>query len=450
MSKTLKTNLKGDESMTTCVNQEKKGYAGKAVSATLAGVLAVGMVPAAAFAEAVPQGEDASLELLADDSVTATADFNLGTVKTAHDNVNNDEISDLTSISYGVNTAGKAANYPVIDKVTGGSGVEYTLSTSSTSGTSIQAYTAYFKQVTAATSGAVKIYVGGEEVYVNSSSETDAADINAGTYYALALQGQSQETLTADNSYAGVKFTVAKDSLDGATIYEVNSKDAEDTSDTTYTYTGSALSLGVVLNGEIVDSNKYELQFVQDGAFVVDQSSTKVNPTNAGTYTAYIVGKANTNYDGSVVEIKNFVVNKLDLSTATIEASDVKISDSKAAPSYTINSLEAPSEVKATLTNSPGKSMIDEGDAGVYEYTLAPTEESKNVTGSANISYSAYKADAAFFFDGGATSVSDLSTGDSATTIDLSEATPSWSLDKIVVKKEIQATNLSLLMVTIL
>ena len=37
--------------MTACVdNKEKKGGAAKAVSATLAGVLAVGMVPAVAFA----------------------------------------------------------------------------------------------------------------------------------------------------------------------------------------------------------------------------------------------------------------------------------------------------------------------------------------------------------------------------------------------------------------
>jgi hypothetical protein len=60
--------------MTTCVNQEKKGYAGKAVSATLAGVLAVGMVPAAAFAEAGSDeaAEDASVETL------ATVDQNIG------------------------------------------------------------------------------------------------------------------------------------------------------------------------------------------------------------------------------------------------------------------------------------------------------------------------------------------------------------------------------------
>jgi hypothetical protein len=84
MSKTLKTNLKGDESMTTCVNQEKKGYAGKAVSATLAGVLAVGMVPAAAFAEAgegEAAAEGASLELLSlsDNKITnGTIAFNDG------------------------------------------------------------------------------------------------------------------------------------------------------------------------------------------------------------------------------------------------------------------------------------------------------------------------------------------------------------------------------------
>ena len=66
--------------MTACVdNKEKKGGAAKAVSATLAGVLAVGMVPAVAFAETVEGSEEAEgdIELLAQTDEQA---FNSGKI----------------------------------------------------------------------------------------------------------------------------------------------------------------------------------------------------------------------------------------------------------------------------------------------------------------------------------------------------------------------------------
>ena len=197
--------------MTAC----KDSLSGKkAVSATLAGVLAVGMVPAAAFAADADQPETGDIELQA--TTSAVTAFNNG------------EITFSNTTDFQLKKAGTPNAYKA---------------TANADGSELQAGT-----VSVTPKGGDKIDAGTANITVTLTKDGEAVSkiVDPGTY-----------TITVkavDGDYKGGEVSatieVAGASLASATFFEVNEDDATDVSDTHFMYTGADINFGIELGGK--------------------------------------------------------------------------------------------------------------------------------------------------------------------------------------------------------
>ena len=169
---------------------------------------------------------------------------------------------------------------------------------------------------------------------VGDERATGAYGIDAptavGTYFAVAIYNSAENLkhfpsgAIADGFEGGyfiaVKFDVVPRSIDEAFVYEVNPKNAQDFSDTEFTYNGKPIELGVAIGTDKLDSGK-------DADYTVSVNGKAVQPTaegnfkltadatDAGSYTVVITGKSG--YFGKDQQVTRTVtVNKLDLSAA--------------------------------------------------------------------------------------------------------------------------------------
>jgi hypothetical protein len=399
--------------MTTCVNQEKKGYAGKAVSATLAGVLAVGMVPAAAFAEAVPQGEEDSLELLTagvDESIAAatinTVAKQDGTVVSDYSNYKvtvgtgeyilpanitlygSNETVDIINADGEINSDYKVGLFTTSDISSTISGASSTADSSSPS----------WK----ATTDTNIYYVG------DIDDNLDLTTLPAGKYYAVIMD---TNLVTTGTSFAektlGVAFSVQAKTFDGAVLLNGDEK-----TDTTFTYTGEsgttvAGKINLLINDEVVEPGtgqtaNYTVGIYQAGT----TSSTQVtsNTLNAGNYVAKITGAGA--YSGKSAEIP-FTVEKLDISTANIVLDTADFAATGTVYPTTINTVAgilysnlSTSDVNAlefvsgtladgsTVYTVPGSVT-----AGTFKYKVSAKSSSANVTGEKTVEVVRYTTD---------------------------------------------------------
>ena len=288
----------------------------KAVSATLAGVLAVGMVPAAAFAATdAEQPEAGDIALLNTDP---SASFNQGEVTFATDNVGNEvDATDTVTFKY------DGAQHYVLPQT-----VKVTLPDGSTQLVNVADNTKYDVKYYARTSD-------GTEGSGASELTGDDALKNVGKYVAVV-------TAKSGTDYAGgvvrVAFDIVSQKLDGATLFEYAKDNGTDVSDTTFTYKGAAYAvaatkgnLGVSLNGKIVASDQVDVKFYPNNSYVdpatgdvyAKKGDNKVltgaaSETDAGTYLAVIKGTNGKDYAGEFVT-KTFTIDKLDLSAVDFD-----------------------------------------------------------------------------------------------------------------------------------
>jgi hypothetical protein len=394
--------------MTTCVNQEKKGYAGKAVSATLAGVLAVGMVPAAAFAEAGGDGaaEDASVSLLAADTIDNILNGKVASVVDS----DNEAVSDFSNYEVAVGSG----KYIKPATFTGYAGSE-TISVLDTDGTVITDYklglfaTADISsKVTSANTAAdtskpswaatgESVYYVGDLTGGSALTEANLKQLPAGKYYVVVMASSTTSTFTKGtattfaNSTNGVAFSVVNKSLKDATLLS-----GEQKTDTTFTYAAEsgatvAGKINLLLGDSVVTaSGNYSV------AIYKTNSSTPVTSDNleAGNYVAQILGQGD--YAGSRVEIP-FTVQKLDLSTADIVLNKTEFAVKTAnslptsittvagatLPSTDIEGLQFVSGTLAdgTVVTTPPTDSV----AGTFTYKVTPASTSKSVTGEKTI-----------------------------------------------------------------
>ena len=150
---------------------------------------------------------------------------------------------------------------------------------------------------------------------------------NVGTYTAVVFKLPAQRLdglkdnnilawLTgAGNIYKTVTFKVAavQKTLDGAYFYEVGA-DADDTSDTSFLYTGDAHKFALA----DADGNKVDTYTVR---WISGAQPTGDEVTYAGTYTAFVTGQGD--YAGSTATI-SFTVDKLDLSKVSLSVKTVE------------------------------------------------------------------------------------------------------------------------------
>ena len=335
----------------------------KAVSATLAGVLAVGMVPAAAFAAEAPadEAQNDGIELL--DTTSAVTLFNAGTI--ALD-------STFSPVS------GKTNQFTA-NATTDGSALDL--------GT-----------VTVTPKGQSAVPVAGDDFKATITKDgTEVKEIKAPGTYTVSV-----EAVVGDykGGQVSATITVKGASLANATLFQVNPDDANDFSDTDFTYTGNVLDLGVTVGGKALKAGTdYTIKFVKAGGDANNDPAVEVK--NAGTYYAVITGQGN--FVGNVKKIANVEVAKFNLADATISVDDVygATAAKPSTPTSVKNGsdvLANPAEVKLTLND--GQTWDAKSQ---YTFTAAADKTNPNITGfKTDVTCNKVDAVATFEYDGAA------------------------------------------------
>lgn len=345
--------------MTAC----KDSLSGKkAVSATLAGVLAVGMVPAAAFAAEAPADEvqNDGIELL--DTTSPMTLFNAGTIELG------------------------SAFSPVSGQTN-----QFTAN-ATTDGTALDLGT-----VTVTPKGQAAVIATGDDFKVTIAKDgSEVSEIKAPGAYTVTVEAVGGDY---EGGKVSATITVKGASLANATLFQVNPDDAKDVSDTTFTYTGNVLDLGVQIGGKALKAGTdYTIKFVKAGGDANNDPAVEVK--NADTYYAVITGQGN--FVGNVKKIADVKVDLFDLSKATVSVDDVygATAAKPSTPTSVKNSsdeLANPAEVKLTLNE--GQTWDAKGQ---YTFT-AKAEGNSNITGSkADVTCKKVDALATFEYDGAA------------------------------------------------
>lgn len=348
----------------------------KAVSATLAGVLAVGMVPAAAFAATDAQAADTQdeqgIELQA---ATAQDDFLAGTISevTSGGKV----VSDIDSIT--IKLAELSTKAPVITKLTNDSGIEKSLSE-----------------------------IGGlKQVYLTSANKGDnGAHLINGAYYTVSDTDTATKAGTrtvavvkSANAYDDVNginvptltFTVTADSLAGAYVTTATTVGSETTypeKDLAYdgvtNYGQLVLSVDGKTAAKTYSKDTTDVKLFKDGVAVTPENTDKLA---AGSYTAVATGA-----DGKEVKV-NFTVAKMDLATAGLNFGTKSQLTGSAATAPAFNDIKLADGTTAFTgmeANFTYVGATDTGTKGSYTVTITPkagTADAANMEGTASITY---------------------------------------------------------------
>ena len=335
----------------------------KAVSATLAGVLAVGMVPAAAFAAEAPADEvqNDGIELL--DTTSPVNLFNAGTIALG---------STFSPVSGQTN--------------------QFTAN-ATTDGTALD-----LGAVTVTPKGQSEVTATGDDFKVTITKDgTEVKEIKAPGTYTVSVEA-------VGGDYKGGKvsatITVKGASLENAELFQVNPDNAKDVSDKTFTYTGNVLDLGVQIGGKALKAGTdYTIKFVKAGGDANNDPAVEVK--NADTYYAVITGQGN--FVGNVKKIADVKVDPFDLSKATVSVDDVygATAAKPSTPTSVKNGsdvLANPAEVKLTLNGD--KTWDAKGE---YTFTAKADVNNANITGEkTDVTCNKVDAVATFEYDGAA------------------------------------------------
>ncbi len=355
--------------MTAC----KDSLSGKkAVSATLAGVLAVGMVPAAAFAADDAQAdttEGQGVELQEKTPAQAFASGSFAFTDQAGNAVATTAKKDGSTAPKAIELAYTGENQYLVPSTVTIDGVAEPVDL--TSGDYTVTYTkdgesAALNQYTIKESGTYKVTVAA----------------NAGTDYAGAT--------------ATFHFKIGEAALEGVTLYEVNAKDANDVTDTSFNFTGSAVDIKAAKDGQPLAGATVTYYKASDKSHV-----DAANLVHSGDYIA------NVKQGTKDIDIP-FTIDAVDLSKAVIVMGDVTTSGT------------APEVTKAGSLGSSFLSKLLVVPEGTQDYTKAGThkatvqladaagankEFAKDVINSAAVTYNVLSGQLAatdFKYDNGA------------------------------------------------
>ena len=393
----------------------------KAVSATLAGVLAVGMVPAAAFAATDAQAADTTgedgIELLATDAQT----FEAGTVNEVTYYDKGGDVVDTTDgdVTYTLGSDVKSiAITSITPQVAGAKAVAFEASD----------WTVTFAKAMAGTDKDKLTYA-------------TALPTEAGTWYMKSVckaTGEDNKAASGATIYTEVK--VVANALQGSTVKFAYSENGK-------TVYKDALTFE---NADVTSHLKF---FAPDGTTELDKSNANItyykvggdealtSIVTAGDYVAEITGMAGKEYAGQRASVK-FTVSPLDLSSASIVVPDTTATTFDAAiAGMTINGEKVTSAIKDLLTvkmdTTDKYSYSDNGkytvtvsaDANVKDVSMDKATES--ITGTATADF--YKvADTAVFKYGEIVLNGQSVTETKSIDVDLSAKKPAYfDLDKV-------------------
>lgn len=364
----------------------------KAVSATLAGVLAVGMVPAAAFAAEAPadEAQNDGIELLAANNADAFNNATASEVKVG-DNV----ASDTSNIAIPVDKAATSA--VTITKVQPkASGLDEMKYGDSTVADIAEYQTVYYK----ADAKGDFTFDGKKYSQLSTVMPSEVGD------YVVAVRAKTADAdgfATTNNDNAHVAFTIVAKSLDGAELAKENA-DTHKYTDTDLAYDGTTTwnDLKLAIDGENTGVS-FDV-YVKGGAKLGEQAMDQA--INAGTYTV-VAAPRTGNYAGQKFQA-DVTVAKLDLSNAGYMIKDVKGNTAPTVTSILEKDGQTPVFAGASAAKgyafkiSSPATWIDDDPAGEYTYTLAVDETTaegkelaKNVEGTATMTFNRVNADAA-------------------------------------------------------
>ena len=352
--------------MTAC--KDSQATSGKkAVSATLAGVLAVGLVPAVALADEAVEvtEEDGITELTA----TIGQEFNGGTISKI--NLNGTVQTTPSKIEITVGTTGL--------------NVAPTQLTSKTTGATLDLLNA---DGTLKTDLAL-LYKGGS---ITAAGQADCPT-DAGNYTVQVTGTGNYAGLTS----APLSFSIVSKSLQGATLYEVKTSDLNDVSDTTFNFTGSAQTFGVALGGAPLDLTP------STGDATVTYRNAAGNavvaPEDAGSYIAVVSGA--NDYADSEVQIP-FTIGTFNLAAADIKLGAVELTPGggdAAADVVSINGVPKGTAPASTLIPDLEFSYpVVPTKIGSYTTTVSAVDAEKdNIVGAKTLSYDVVTSTGAVF-----------------------------------------------------
>ena len=358
----------------------------KAVSATLAGVLAVGMVPAAAFAATDAQTADTQdeqgIELLTADDAAA---FTNGTV--SEYKIDNGSATATTTAAISINGDGESHTVvPTKVKLAAKNGQSDIV-------------------VDVTDTAKYKVTYKAQGSDGKPTGDEIAAPSDAGKYVAIV-------TATAGD-YKGascyIGFEIKAVLLSGAAAYEVNPEDAEDVSDTTFTYTGSELNVGFKLDGKaLVEGTDYTVKFVPANGDVYGEATTV---KNAGTYNYVLTGLGK--YAGQTLgttagDTRQITVGAFDLSDADIEIADVVEGGAAPAHPTKVTAADGKTELDPSLVKLVRSNQTPFGASGndAYDFTASaadgvnPESGDPNVANTKQVLVNQVAAIATFGYDG--------------------------------------------------
>lgn len=341
--------------MTACANENlgEKLSGRKVVSATLAGVLAAGMMPAVALADeaAADTQTDDGIDLL---SLTTAEAFKAGKVTAAA--VDGIAASDLTKIQIKFDDQ----NHKVVPT-----------------------------EVTPKESKAVAVADDDENYSIDYYKVEGTTYTKLGDTELPKAQGNYVARVTAlklgtgTDVYVDLPFSIVANSLEGITVYN-GAENNTDTSKTDFTFDNDGQIVKFALNGKaLTDADIASITYRKAG----DASATSDLPKVAGDYTAFVTGKGA--YANSTATA-TFTISPLDLSKAKIVLAD------------RINGVD-PAGVASIDGNDSAKiqAVVDvkfKSAAGsVYTYSVTPKEAFKDsVKGSQDVSVDSVKFKADF------------------------------------------------------
>lgn len=341
--------------MTACVNNE--GLSGKkVVSATLAGVLAAGMVPAIAFAdEAAEATTDEGIDLLAAD---ATADFAGGTLIAAAEATGNTPVK--VPAEGIIEVPAGTAVYPTQVKTQSGKVVNLTRANSTMT---------YFSKKDRQSASDVTSEIGTQPAGTTIYARATIKD--------LANDDAVYNKAVFDFEYKMVKSDKLKDAV----------LVAEDTQKADFTYAGLnvgefKVSLAVMDKGkDILGSGAVDVAIHKagDSSALADDAAMP-----AGDYVA-VVSASTGDYSGASREFK-LTLKPLDLSTANVLLEDITDTTPKIAKVNGKAPVQALTDaLSITEINGPSSILAENGEYTAKVVAADPTN--KSITGSKEVSF---------------------------------------------------------------
>lgn len=330
----------------------------KAVSATLAGVLAVGMVPAAAFADAAQADttDEQGIELQASDAQT----FEAGTVN---------EVTYYDKDGDVVDTTDGDVTYTLGSDVTS---IAITSITPQVAGAKAIAFEAKDWTVTFA-----KAVAGTDKDKLNY---TTALPTEAGTWYMKSVckaTGDDNKAASGATIYTEVK--VVANALEGSTVKFAYTENSKTVCKDTLTFENADVKSHLkfyALDGttELVNGTNCSIKYYKVGG---DEALTSI--VTAGDYVAEITGTGK--YAGQRASVK-FTVSPLDLSSASIVVPDTTATTFDAAiADMTINGEKVSDAVKGLLTvKMDTTDKYSYSDNGKYTVTVSADANAKDVS----------------------------------------------------------------------